>query len=279
MGKQFIGKFSALAAGIGALALLGAVAPVKAGVINIGSGVGSTDATGLNQAGGPQLIGNTGDVSIYFNGSGSVTSDVLLALLVPMVPNDSTDLYGSTNPLGTITSYANYALYPSGPVTGSSAFVGTGFGLGTGSASYQSNGFWGKYNVLTTVEMSDFLGTNFNDSNNTPNFLGFDASLNPSIPASDYGVYTFDVKPGQSLSGGGIINIAIPGGLPMGSILLAYSDAGDSTVWTNDGGVTGPYFTPVPAGGPLPIPATLPLTTAGGLGLLVLALRKRKTQV
>ncbi len=273
MGKQFIGKFSALAAGIGALGLLGAIAPVKAGVINIGSGVGSTDATGLNQAGGPQLIGNTGDVSIYFNGSGSVTSDVLLALLVP---NDSTV---STNPLGTITSYASYALYPSGPVTGSSAFVGTGFGLGTGSASYQSNGFWSEYNVLTTVKMSDFLGTNFNKSNSTTNFLGFDASLNPSIAASDYGVYTFDVKPGQSLSGGGIINIAIPGGLPMGSILLAYSDAGDSTVWTNDGGVTGPYFTPVPAGGPLPIPATLPLTTAGGLGLLVLALRKRKTQV
>ncbi len=279
MGKQFIGKFSALAAGIGALALLGAVAPVKAGVINIGSGVGSTDATGLNNPGDPQLIGNTGDVSIYFNGSGSVTSDVLLALLVP---NDSTDSFGATNPLGTITSYANYALYPSGPVPvpGSSAFVSTGFSLGTGSASYQSNGFWGEFPspLRGPGPISAFLGTSFSSSDSFTNFAYFDSHLNSPIAASDYGVYTFDVKPGQSLSGGGIINIAIPGYLPTGSILLAYSDAGDSTVWTNDGGVNGGPGT-IPAGGPLPIPATLPLTAAGGLGLLVLALRKRKTQV
>ncbi len=280
MGKKLTGQISALAVGIAGMAVFAAAVPAGAGVITIGNGAGGTNATGLLGTGDPNLIGNSGNISIYLNGSGSVSKDVLLALLVP---NDSSDLFASTNPLGTIESYANYSAYPKGAITGSSAFVGTGFNLGTGSAHYKSNGFWGDYSPLNQFAPSGknagFLGTAFNNSNSGTNFVGFDSNLNPSIAASDYGVYTFLITTNEALSSGGLINIEIPNGLPVGSILAAYSDNGDSTVWTNDGGVNTLFPTPYPAGGPLPIPATLPLTAAGGLGLLAFALRKRKATV
>lgn len=159
--------------------------------------------------------------------------------------------------------------------------------MGNGSARYQSNGFWGDYSPSNNFaptgkgKGSDpgFLGTNFNNSNNGGNFTGFDDHLTPAITASDYGVYTFVITTNEALGGGGLININIPNGLPVGSIIAAYSDNGDSTVWTNDGGVNTFFPNPFPAGGPLPIPATLPLTAAGGLGLLAFALRKRKAIV
>ena len=104
MGKKLIGHSCAVAVGLIALAVVGAT-PAVAGVITIGNGAGGTNATGLVGLGDPNLIGNSGNISIYLNGSGSISNDVLLALLVP---NDSTDLFGSTNPLGTIDSYANH---------------------------------------------------------------------------------------------------------------------------------------------------------------------------
>ncbi len=283
MGKKLTGNISALAFGFAGLAVLTAAGAAVAGTITIGNGAGGSNATGLVGAGDPNLIGNGADISIYMNGKGSVSNDVLIALLVP---NESTDLFGSTNPLGTINIYGNYAS-SSSIITGvgSSNFIGntgtfaTKIKLGKGTAAYSGNGFWGDFIGSTgSSKLSSFLGTNFNSSNNGSSFTGFDLGLSPSISATEFGVYTFDITTG-SLTGNGLVDIKISGGLPVGSILAAYSDKGDSTIWTNEGGINTAYPNPFPAGGPLPISATLPLTAAGGLGLLAFALRKRKAIV
>jgi hypothetical protein len=170
-------------------------------------------------------------------GSASITNQVLLGILIP---NNTTNLFGGTDPLGTITLYGAFPGAPTG--TGSSAFTGTGFGLGTGSATYQGNGFWGAYNTTTNTFLNVFLDSGFNNSNNSSNFVAFDNSL--GIPAlnnvANFGVYTIAITTGPLAPNKGkvgLVDIQIPGGLPVGSILVALDDNGDSTVWTNAGGV------------------------------------------
>lgn len=209
-----------------------------AGIINIGNGAGGSDPTGTNcPPCDPVLVGDGSNVSIEVQGSASITNQVLLGILIP---NNTTNLFGGTDPLGTITLYGAFPGASTG--TGSSAFTGTGFGLGTGSATYQGNGFWGAYNTTTNTFLHDFLASGFNSSNNSSNFVAFDNSL--GIPALnnvvDFGVYTIAITTGPlapNKGNVGLVDIQIPGGLPVGSILVALDDNGDSTVWTNAGGV------------------------------------------
>jgi hypothetical protein len=114
--------------------------------------------------------------------------------------------------------------------------------LGTGTAIYQGNGFWGAYNTTTNTFLHDFLDSGFNSSNNSSNFVAFDNSL--GVPAlnnvANFGVYTIEITTGAlapSQGNVGLVDVQIPGGLPLGSILVALDDNGDSTVWTNAGGV------------------------------------------
>jgi hypothetical protein len=158
-----------------------------------------------------------------------------------LIPNDTTDLFGATNPLGPITVYPSFPS-STGKTPGASAFTGTGFGLGTGTATYLGNGFWGDYQPSVSQFLSVFLGAGFNSSNNSPNFVAFDNSLN--VPAlhnvSNFGVYTFDITTGllnPSHGNNPLVDILNTNGLPQGSIAVALSDSGDSTVWTNAGGV------------------------------------------
>ncbi len=239
-----------------------------AGVINIGNGAGGSDPKGtICLPCDPVLVGSGSDVSIEVQGSASITNEVLLGILIP---NNTTNLFGGTDPLGTITLYSAFPGASTG--TGSSAFTGTGFGLGSGSATYQGNGFWGAYNTTTDTFLSDFLDSNFNNSNNSSNFVGFDNSL--GIPALnnvvDFGVYTIAITTGPLAPNKGkvgLVDIQIPGGLPDGSILVALDDNGDSTVWTNAGGVNQGHHS-------VPEPASL---TVLGAGLLALRLSRRKT--
>jgi hypothetical protein len=212
--------------------------PAHAGVLNIGNGATGNNPLGANAPQDPVLVGTGSDISISVNGSGAVTNQVLLTILIP---NDTTDLFGGTNPLGTITAYPDFpTLTPSS--SGSSAFTGTGFGLGTGTLTYQGNGFWGEFTGNTGAsKLSGFLSNEFNSSLNGSNFSAFDASL--GVPAlsdvTEWGVYSIAITTGPLTGNGmnGLVDVMIPGGLPQGSVLAALDDNMDSTVWTNSGGV------------------------------------------
>jgi hypothetical protein len=231
-----------LLAGVAAAAftiLIQSALPVQGGVLNIGNGATGNNPLGANSPQDPVHVGNGNDISISVNGSGSVTNEVLLTILIP---NDTTDLFGATDPLGKITVYPDFpTLTPEH--TGSSAFTGTGFGLGSGSLMYKGNGFWGEFTGSTgSSKLSGFLSSEFSNSLNGANFNAFDATLTgqPSLQnVTEWGVYTIEITTG-ALSGNGMNGLAdvmIPGGLPDGSILVALDDNGDSTVWTNSGGV------------------------------------------
>ena len=130
-------SLSVLAGAIVAGALVTANLPAHAGIINIGNGATGSNPRGTSGPGDPNLIGTGSDISIEVQGSTSINNQVLLTILVP---NDTTNLFGTTNPLGTITTYPSFPnTSPTG--TGSSAFTGAGFGLGSGTALTRVTGF------------------------------------------------------------------------------------------------------------------------------------------
>jgi hypothetical protein len=148
--------------------------------------------------------------------------------------------------------------------------------LGAVRGTYKGNGFWGDFTAAPgSPKLSDFLDSNFNSSNDGPNFVGFDASLGvPSLASvTQYGVYTFAITTGPLAPSSGKVGLAdimIPGGLPQGSIAVALDDNLDSTVWTNAGGVD----TPTPP--TIPEPASLSLLSAGLISLGILYRRRRR---
>jgi len=231
----------------------------KADAIDIGNGAGNGNATGSLGL-SPNPVGSGSDISVYVHGSGSITNDLLL---VVMIPNDSTDLFGATDPLGTITVYSPYSSYPVGSTTGtSSAFTGTGFGLGTGTATYAGNGFWGDVTGGGGTKVSDFLGAGLSSSVNLSNMEGFSSSV--GVTSTSYGVYTFLVTTG-SVPKNGLVDIQISGGLPIGSSLSVEDDNGDANAWTNAGGVNGG----------VPEPSSLMLFGIGVLSIVGLALYRK----
>ena len=260
-------KKTILSAGlIAGLAVTGSGVPSNgADELQIGNGLTYSGATGSD----PVSIGFGTDFGITFNenSSGNITNQILLALLIPNNGGVGANTpYFKSDPVTAITAYGSYP--GTANLNTSSAFTGTGFSLGTGSASYGSDGYWGEITGAST-KLSSFLGAGFSNSNGMSNFVAFDAAL--GLSTSDFGVYTILATTGP-VSSSGFIDVQA-GGLPIGSIVAVVTDTGYTVPWTKAGGING---TVVVAGGPLPIPATLPLVGAGMLGLGLLALRNRR---
>lgn len=227
-----------LGRGVAAFALvlgLGLWTVASAGTINIGTGVGTKNASGTLGSGDPNLIGTGGQLSIALQGSAAANASVLLALLFPA---------GSGfNPLGGITLY-NFPWSPATPVSAGAA----------NQAGTLTGGFLSQ------------LVPGFSASDNFSNFQGFDNSL--GLDTSSFSVVDWELATGP-LNGhtNPLINIDVPNGEAAGSIFVALTDNGNSTVWTNAGGVQGPATS-------VPEPSTWVLLLAG-LGLLAWTTRRR----
>jgi hypothetical protein len=237
-------------------------------------------------------------ISIEIQGSARVTNQVLLGILIP---NNTTNFFKGTDPLGTITT--SNGTFPIGASTGTgtSTFTGTGFGLGSGTGTYQGNGFWGDFaSTPASPKLSDFLDPNFNNSLNGPNLNALDASLGvPSLASvTEFGVYTIAITtgplaPNRGLNGG--VGIQILSGLPQGTILVALDDNGNSTVLSGSGLWTGPGGSPAgtntgvggsdppvggtpgdPPGGSVPEPSTVLVLGSGLLGLAFMMRRRSR---
>ncbi len=258
----------------GAIAALAAAvalpAGAQAGLVNIGDGASGSNPTGITATiTEPNRISDGTAMSVALNGSGSVTSDILLALLLPNNGGASatTAYFGSHDPISSATLYTAFpALTPATSVT--TSLTGTGFNLGTGSANYLGNGYWGEF-IGTTgqTKLAGFLGTAFHNSLNGASFSGFDSTTLGLTGITGFGVYTIDLKTGPFSPSGEIkpiVDLTLPAGLPLGSIVVAYTDAGNSVIWSNAGG------TNLPPPEVVPEPATLGLyALTGSLALLV----------
>ena len=236
MGKVLLAALLAVAVGLGSQAY--------AGTINIGDGATGSNPTGLNTPLDPVLLGNATDISVYLQGSALITNSFQLALIVPNDTNGS----NIDNP-GAITIY--------------NPFPGTGVACGTCTVSSITN--VGTLSTAGSAKLNTLL-TGYSDSLNSSNFDGFDASI--GVTPTIFGVYTWTITTG-ALSGNNkpLVDIAIASGEPLGSIIAALTDNGNSVVWTNAGGVNG-GITPVPE------PASLALL-GGGLLLAGLALKRQ----
>jgi PEP-CTERM motif len=196
--------------------------------LHIGPGAGTSCAQGC---GGDPNIVPTNHVNIFQNQGGGDTLSTPLLLIIG-IPNDTTDLFGSTNPINGVTWYNPYSGYPGNGVAGSSAFATAGtYGL----TSAVSNGFFGSmssgevYGFLTLDQPAD-------NSNNFGNWAGAVSSIN-GITATNFGIYAFALS-GGSLGPKGLVDVSFLNDLPNGTMFVAYGENITQTQRCNNHGCT-----------------------------------------
>ncbi len=277
MGKKLTGQISALAVGIAGMgAIFSSSGMAFAGTTYPASFSVSNTATSTYAAGAYQATVTFGMTQVGTAGSGnyalSITLDNTSTMLsntnllkgieftlstgkADLLPSDIR-LIGSTETI-TGTSYSTSLISPSEDTTLNNVKQNANWvGNSLAGGVFQ---FYGNQGIALVASTPASSGNPYPSANN-----GFFTSNNSTF-----------------LLNGPEFVLQIKGatGLPNINLNEVYfgtgSGPGDLEVTPGGPVITSPY----PAGGPLPIPATLPLTAAGGLGLLALALRKRKATV
>ena len=189
--------------------------------LHIGPGAGTPCATGC--AGDPNLVG-TSQIDIYQNTAGAPALSSPL-LLILGVPNDPTNLFGSTVPINGVTWYNPYSGYPGDGVGGSAAFASAGtYGLKTPV----SNGFFGDFDSSSKGDVYSFLNLPADtNSNNWTNWSGSVASKN-NITASNFGVYVFALT-GSQLDANGLVDVTFLNALPDGTMFVGFGENSTTT--------------------------------------------------
>ncbi len=248
--------------------------------LHVGTGAGTSCAQGC--AGDPNQVGGT-QVSIYQNSAGAPTLASPILVIVG-IPNDPTNLFGSTNPIGGVTWYNPYSGYPGNAVAGTSAFASAGtFGL----INPVSNGFFGDFTSSSSGDIYSFLGLPADtNSNNWTNWASAASSIN-GITASNFGIYVFAIT-GSTLSENGLVNLTFTGQLPSGTTIVAFGEnITETTTCKTKRGVTTcttttthqVYDTPFTEAGDVksvPEPGTITLFGTGLLSIAGMIRRRRK---
>jgi hypothetical protein len=233
-----------------------------------GTNPGCTGNQQITGCGGdPNLV--TGDhVTIYQN-SGGANPLIAPQLLFFAVPNDTTDMFGATNPIGGVT-YTNP--FPGGTVTaGSSGAIGSGqFGINDRPAG--STFFYGNMSSGDIYSFLGLSGPGVDASNDVSNYMMTDADL--GVSADNWGIYGVAFS-GQTLDANGVVDALLSSVLPKGTFAAAYGQDGtgpDAKAYVNPfteaDAITG--VTPVPE------PSALSLMSLGASALALFAAARRR---
>ncbi len=253
MGKNLTGQISALAVGIAGMAVFTAAVPAGAQTIYFGGSSGP-------YAGNVVFSFSSGQMTLQINNTNNASpqsdSNAIIGVGFDLTgsPSLSVDTSATVGPEITITSSnghgpPQYSASESSPKT-----EGDIKNPWTLASNFNNDSYY--LGEITGGQPHDLV---INTPALSPNFANVNGSMVALTP---------------SLASGATFELTSIG-------ITSTTTASDLEVYFSTGRGTGglpntiPVPNPFPAGA-MPIPATLPLTAAGGLGLLAFALRKRK---